>query len=77
MAKEKTEIKYEVKKKIGVIADNGKNTLELRIVSWNDKEPKYDIRTWYEDDKGIEKCNKGIQLTEKELMVLGELIKKI
>lgn len=77
MAKERTEIKYDVKEKIGVIADNGKNTLELRLVSWNDKEPKYDIRTWYEDDKGIEKCNKGICLTKAELVSLGELIKKI
>ena len=39
------EIKYEIKEKIGVISENDKGwTKELNLISWNDREPKYDIR---------------------------------
>ena len=69
-----TEIKMETTAKLGVISDNGKNTLELRKTKVNDGEEKYDIRTWYTDDKGIEKCNRGIRLTEDELFRLDEII---
>ena len=69
-----TEIKMETTEKIGVISDNGKNTLELRKTTVNGENEKFDLRTWYTDDKGIEKCNKGIRLTEDELLKLGEII---
>ena len=69
-----TEIKMETTEKIGVISDNGKNTLELRKTTINGENEKFDLRTWYTDDKGIEKCNKGIRLTEDELLKLGEII---
>ena len=72
-----TEIKMITVEKIGVISDNGKNSLELRKTQVNDGEIKFDIRSWFTDDKGIEKCNKGIRLTEDELMKLGEIINSI
>jgi hypothetical protein len=34
------------------------------MVSWNGKEPKYDIRTWSPDG---EKMGKGVSLTEEEM----------
>ena len=72
-----TEFTMETVEKIGVISDNGKSTLELRKTRVNQGELKWDIRNWYTDDKGIEKCNKGIRLTEDELMKLGEIINSI
>ena len=71
------EIKYEVIKKFGTIGQSGNTTKELRLVKWNDNEPKYDIRGWYTDDKGEERANKGLTLTEAELRKLVELAKDI
>lgn len=71
-----TEFKMEVVEKIGVISksENGSNTLELRKTKVNDSEEKFDLRTWWTDKDGIEKCGKGIRLTEEELLRLGEFI---
>lgn len=60
--------------KIGVISKNEKNTLELRKTQVNGGEIKFDIRTWYLDNDGNEKCNKGVRLTEDELLKLAEII---
>jgi hypothetical protein len=72
------EVKYEVLEKCGVISTrkgrNGDSTLELRYVAWNGNDPKYDIRPWYLDDDGNEKCAKGITLSGEELEKLGEII---
>lgn len=67
-------IKYEVVEKCGVIEERNGYSLELRYVSWNGGEPKYDLRQWYEKD-GVEKCGKGITLTGEQLEKLGEIIK--
>lgn len=77
MAKANNDIKMVTTEKIGVISDNGKNTLELRKTKVNDGEEKYDIRSWYVDSEGEERCNKGIRLTEEELLKLGEIINGI
>lgn len=71
------EITYKVIKKFGTISQSGTTTKELRLVSWNGGEPKYDIRGWYTDDKGEERANKGLTLTETELRKLVELAKDI
>lgn len=71
------DFKYEVTGECGVISDNGKGTvMKLRLVSWNDRPAKYDIRSWYEKD-GEEKMNKGVTLTKEELLTLGNLIDEI
>lgn len=77
MAKQKTEVTFEVKEKLGVISQNGTVSTELRLVSWNGDEPKYDIRPWWEDDKGIEKCGKGLRLTLEDLKNLDAIIQKL
>ena len=39
------EIKFEITKHLGVLSQSTKGwTKELNLVSWNDREPKYDIR---------------------------------
>lgn len=73
-----SEIKVEIIEKCGVIAErNGGYNLELRYVSWNGGEPKYDIRTWKTKDDGTEICGKGITLDGDELESLGEIIVKL
>ena len=59
------EFKYEITQELGVISE-GKYIIELNMVSWNDREPKYDIRSWAPDHS---RMGKGISLTEEELAV--------
>lgn len=65
------EIKYEITKELGVISEATRGwTRELNLVSWNDREPKYDIRDWSPDHT---RMSKGISLTEEEMKKLIEL----
>jgi hypothetical protein len=73
---ESTKPSYEVLEKCGVISENGDWKTELRYVSWNGREPKYDIRPWKDDPDG-EKCGKGITLTGQELEALLGILKEM
>jgi len=65
------EIKFEITKELGVISENAKGwTKELNMVSWNDREPKFDIREWSPDHT---RMSKGISMTEEEMQQLVEL----
>jgi len=69
------EFSYEIKKHIGVISNgSGGWTKELNLISWNGKEPKYDIRDWGPDH---EKMGKGITLSAKDVLALRELLEGI
>ena len=54
------EIKYEVVDKIGIVSEgnNGWNK-ELNLISWNDREPVYDIRTWSPDHEKMDNDSFG------------------
>jgi len=66
------EIKYEVVDKIAVLSESSKHwTKELRLIKWNDREPKYDIREWSPDGS---KMGKGITLSDEEIAVLREAL---
>lgn len=67
------EFTYEVKKKIGELSRKGDTSLELRLVSYNGAEPKYDIRTWKQEPTG-ERMFKGVTMTADELMALREIL---
>ena len=68
------EFKYEIVKELGVISEGSKGwTKELNLVSWNDKEPKFDIRDWAPDH---EKMGKGVSLTEEEMQTLVKLFEE-
>ena len=61
-------IKYDIEKEIGVISQSSKGwNKELNLVSWNNREAKYDIRDWDEDHQ---KMGKGITFTKEELINL-------
>lgn len=72
----KAEPSYEVLEKCGVVSERNGWKLELRYVSWNGKEPKYDLRNWKETEDG-ESCNKGITLTGEELESLMNLLNEM
>ena len=58
------EIKFEIVERLGVLSTNEKGwTKELNIVSWNEREAKYDLREWNPDHT---RMSKGITFTEKE-----------
>ena len=66
------DIKYEIVKKIGVLSKASSGwAKELNLISWNDREPKYDLRDWSADG---EKMGKGVTLTKEELSALKELL---
>ena len=48
------DFKYEVKEIIGVISEGKSSKKELRLISWNDKPEKYDIRDWWKATEGSE-----------------------
>jgi hypothetical protein len=65
-------IKFEITKNIGILSQSSKGwTKELNLVSWNDREPKYDIREW---DEAHEKMGKGVTLSNEEIGRLKELL---
>jgi len=69
------EIKYEVTKHIGVLSEGSKGwRKELNMVSWNDREPKFDIRDWAPER---EKMGKGVTLNAEEINVLKEMLNNI
>ena len=70
-----TEIKYEIIRKIGVLSTSASGwTKELNLVSWNDREPKYDLRDWSADRQ---RRGKGVTLSKVELLALKELLNTI
>jgi hypothetical protein len=70
-----SEFKFEIIKKLGVLSRSDSGwAKELNLISWNDREPKYDIREWAPDG---EKMGKGVTLSRDELLALKELLNKI
>ena len=68
------ENKYEIVKEIAVLStgDSG-YTKEINLISWNGKEPKYDIRSF---SPNREKCGKGITLNADEAAALLKALHK-
>ena len=68
------EIKYEIVEHLGVLSETDKGwKKELNLVSWNDREPKYDLRDWSENH---DRMNKGITLTKEEANMLKDILNK-
>ncbi|EKC57675.1 Uncharacterized conserved protein UCP037246 [human gut metagenome] len=44
---------------------------QLNLISWNDHEPKYDIRDWSPDGS---KMGKGISMTKEDLIALKGIL---
>jgi len=66
------EFKYEIVKTLGVVSQPNNGWIkELNLISWNNREPVYDLRTW---DEAHERMGKGITLTADDLKNLKELL---
>ena len=64
---------YEIKKRLGILSQNGEKTLELNLVSYNGREPKIDLRRW-DRNGGEEKLLKGLTMTNEEAAALFEAL---
>jgi hypothetical protein len=68
-------ITFEIKQTLGVLSESAKGWMkELNLVSWNGREPKYDIREW---DSDHVKMSKGLTFTKDELIALQNLLKNL
>lgn len=66
------DVKFEIKEMSGVISEGSKGwKKELNLISWNDKEPKYDLREWAPEHI---KMGKGVTLSKDELIALRDIL---
>lgn len=69
------EIKYEIREELGVLSESSKGwTKELNMVSWNDRDPKFDIREWA---PGHERMGKGVTLNREEMKKIKDILNEI
>ncbi|MEX1029981.1 MAG: PC4/YdbC family ssDNA-binding protein [Paenibacillaceae bacterium] len=58
-----TELKFEITQHLGVLSESTKGwSKELNLISWNDREPKFDIREWSPEH---DKMRKGVTLSNE------------
>ena len=70
----KSEISFEIVETLGVLSTSTKGwTKELNLISWNGREPKYDIREWSSEH---DKMGKGVTLSKEELDELKGILEK-
>jgi len=66
------DIKFEILERVGVLSASTSGwSKELNLISWNDREPKFDLRDWSADHT---KMGKGVTLSHEELMALRDLL---
>ncbi|MDR0389794.1 MAG: hypothetical protein LBH73_06975 [Spirochaetaceae bacterium] len=66
------EISFDILKHYGVLSEEHNSwKKELNWISWNGREPKFDVRDWA---PGHEKAGKGITLTRDEAQKLACLL---
>lgn len=71
----KSEISFEIIETLGVLSTSTKGwTKELNLISWNGREPKYDIREWSPEH---DKMGKGVTLSKEELDALKGILEKL
>ncbi len=68
------DLEYKIIKRIAVLSMKSGWTKELNKVSWNNREPKYDIRSWNHDEG---KVGKGMTFTDEEMKNLKRVLDAI
>lgn len=69
------DLKFEIVEHLGVISENAKGwSKELNLVSWNDRQPKYDLRDWSPDHTSM---GKGVTLSKEEILQLKDILIKV
>jgi hypothetical protein len=70
-----SDIKFEIVQKLGALSKSASGwEKQLNLISWNDRDPKYDLRDWSPDGQTM---GKGATLTKDELKALKELLNKM
>ena len=74
MRNNSNEVSFEIVKKIGILSTSEAGwTKELNMVSWNNNNPKYDIRDWAPDHKHM---SRGITLNFEQALTLKKLLEE-
>ena len=69
------EFNYKIEEEIGVLSEKTTGwRRELNLISWNDREAKYDIRDWAPEHS---KMAKGISLSLEEVKILKEILNQM
>ena len=69
------EIKFEIIEQLGVISEGTKGwKKELNLISWGERDAKYDLRDW---DENHEKMTKGLTLNTEEIIKLRDILNRI
>ena len=70
-----SDITYEIIKTIGVLSENSKGwTKELNLISWNGRDPKYDLRDWAPEHA---KMGKGVTMSKDEVEKLKDILERL
>lgn len=68
-------VEFDIKHHIGILSESAKGwRKELNLISWNGRDPKYDIREWAPEH---EKMGKGTTLSNEEIEKLYDLLTSI
>lgn len=66
---------YVIYRHIGALSKSNNGWIkELNFISWNNREPVYDIRTWNHDHT---RYGKGIMITPEQMRILKELLNEV
>lgn len=69
------DIKFEITDELAVLSESARGwTKEINMVSWNDREPKVDIREWSPEH---ERMGKGVTLSKDEAKILRDVLNKM
>lgn len=67
------ELKFDIVEELGVLSEDAKGwRKELNLVSWNERDAKYDLRSWNPEHT---RMSKGITFDEEEAKVLLDILK--
>lgn len=69
------DLKFEITNELAVLSESARGwTKEINMVSWNDREPKVDIREWSPEH---ERMGKGVTLSKEEAKLLREVLNRM
>lgn len=70
------DLQFEITEHIAVLSESSAKgwQKELNLISWNGRDPKYDIRDW---SPNHEKMGKGVTLSKEELEKLKEILQSL
>ena len=73
MSNQQSDFKCEIVERLGVLSTDTKGwRKEINLISYNDKEPMIDIRTWSPEGR----MGKGVTLNETAFAQLVKIVKK-